>query len=910
MKNKRSTSKDRPLKPLDPILFVGEKGSTLIAPNSIQADVVGEKAFGLSCLPRAWRLPFLVVSKNLLFSYANFRSKKNQKSLVDNWAKEIVKALDGIIDSKTQEKIIIRSSGFTEGLEERGKYYSFPGVFHELPQLLTHCLKTLVADKNLKKYEIPLIIQKYIIPISAKGHLSNERRCYEEPRDWLGEFENVKKNINKPFQINLRNWRKKVVVETYIDKPLICNLSAHVKEMLEIPAAWACERGLRLHFEWVWDGKTIYIVQADQDCETNGVDPNKILYSKLNSIDKFVPKILKEITDEHTKRFNKIKNVFTYKKLGLAITKLYVLDDQTIINDLASGKISSSLRSDIQALVKGSLVIRTDIASDDINKRQMLPRTEEMRDADIALNWLKEKSTEIKKSSILEDVVFIFHNFIPALASAFAFAAPGQRKVQIEALWGLPEGLYFNSHDKYIVDTKTRREEDLIKTKIDGFSVIAKKNFKHFFVAPDETGHWGLKILKSPYDWRGTIQKEEWVKEIAFESRRIAAEEGKSLSVMWLIGVSIDEIQRKIFPWYHEPIDQRRMNRALTQRTKTPFDKTLNIKTSEDIEELRRETNKRQPTVRRVRIQLLEEKLLRNKNTLRIIGEECQKIGAVIVLEGGVLSHAYYQLMETNAIVEVVHPFSDSEDKREFNKLVRDKVSSNIEHGGEIVNTAKLSGESFLRALREKLIEEAFEVLDAIDKDSIVGELADINEVIDGILKQIDSNRDELEQKQKQKKERAGGFSEGIILLDTVNPLPSMTEQDSNETLFDVGDNMNIQKRPPVDKRALSELAHKIEKWTDKRQHLSAIENILHLEIPMTLDDWTASTSESSIDLDSESDVRAKISGKRFGSKFEIKLSIFIPPKQLEMFDVANSVQKLERAKTKKVFLENKKRKR
>ena len=149
---------------------------------------------------------------------------------------------------------------------------------------------------------------------------------------------------------------------------------------------------------------------------------------------------------------------------------------------------------------------------------------------------------------------------------------------------------------------------------------------------------------------------------------------------------------------------------------------------------------------------------------MRLIGELCQKIGAVILLEGGVLSHAYYQLMETNAIVEVLQPFEDFDDTREFNKLVRDKVALNIEQGGEIVSTVKLSGESLLRALREKLIEEAFEVLDSIDQDSIVGELADVAEVVDGILSHISVGKDKLIQRQKQKREKTGGFKNGMKL--------------------------------------------------------------------------------------------------------------------------------------------------
>src|SRR5690606_12268061 len=97
-----------------------------------------------------------------------------------------------------------------------------------------------------------------------------------------------------------------------------------------------------------------------------------------------------------------------------------------------------------------SLVIRTDIVSDDLSQKQLLPRTHEVRNFDEAKDWLiKNSSALLEKLSANSELAFIFHNFIPAEAAAFAFSAPGERKVQIEALWGIPEGLYYNSHDKY-----------------------------------------------------------------------------------------------------------------------------------------------------------------------------------------------------------------------------------------------------------------------------------------------------------------------------------------------------------------------------------------------------------------------------------------------------------------------------
>lgn len=881
MANKQTARRRFLFKPLCFLIFVSDEGTIKVPAEFVTPEKVGEKAFGLSCLPKPWTLPFIVVSDKLLSLY-NSCHESNRDQLLTRWAMHIIEAAlaAGI---KDQDPIIVRSSGCSEGLEERGKFYSSNGTLNSIFQPLKECLQKIVSDRGLDNEKIPLVIQKYVLTFSAKGHLSNERRFYEEKRDWLGEFEETRTGKGT-FQINIRNWRKKIIIGNQANEPLECNLTAHISEVLKFPAVWAYEQGLRLHLEWVWDGKTIYLVQADQEYESYGVDPTIThqLQSSLSS--DFTPKCLKVINEDHAIRYNKIRNVFTYIKLGLPFTKLYVLDDQSVINDLASGQVSSDLEADLFKLVKASLVIRMDIATDEQNELQLLPRTNEVRELDSAIAWLKE-SAGIKRRAINDEVVFIFHNFVPAISSAFAYAAPGERMVQIEALWGLPEGLYYNAHDKYTVDTKNPCGGELHHDDIERFEVRVKRFCKHFFVAPDVDGRWTTKVLKPPYDWRESIQKQEWVKEIALESRRIAEEEKKSLSIMWFVGVPSEVCSMPIFPWFHEFYDPTITSRAVTRRTKTPFDKSLIISTNKDVEELRQEAKTTHSSVRRIRIQPREEALLRDKNTLRVIGELAQKIGAIILLEGGVLSHAYYQLMQTKAIVEVCHPFGDFENKQEFNKLVRDKVPSNIEHGGEVVSKTRLSGEALLRALREKLIEEAFEVLDAIDQDSIVGELADIVEIIDEILCQLGVGRDELQKRQDKKRERTGGFQDGLVLLETKNPLLTKRGIDADAlfpdlSLKDTKDSFHI------DVREVIELSRTLGKWSDRREHQAATETILKLVVPMTRDSWAANTPE--IVTKSESDnivhAKAKITGKRSGANLQISLSIFTPQRQLKLF--------------------------
>lgn len=868
------------LNPISSVIYVSSSEIIELSFDSITSSCVGQKAFGLSCLPKFWTLPFIVISDELMLQWSG-SVPENKDKIIDCWAGKIIDATHSV-GFELNDKIIVRSSGQNEGIHDRGKYYSKKGFLNDVKNPLKFCLERLSSDQNLSGCKIPIIVQKCASPISALGHLSNERRLSEEPRDWLGVYEEPSIWAGNHFKINNRKWREKINTGKMELGELKCNLSAHISEILKYPATWGSDRKARLHFEWVWDGKTIYVVQADCENESVGVEPPKISDLKRLLPQKFTPLFLKKINSEHGKQFEKIRNVILYKKLGLMTNNLYIIDEQKVITDIAQGNLPQQLKNDLGILVKGSLVIRMDVATNDLKKRQLLPRTNEVRKLEDAIEWLIKVSSDILKEGISEEIVFIFHNFIPSVSSAFTYAAPGKRQVQIESLWGLPEGLYYNAHDKFVVDTKKADFKDIKLDELHNFVLKEGTNYKKYFISPDSDGTWRTKTVKPPYDWRRSIKYKKWLNKLAYQSRRIAEEEGKTLSIMWFIGVPKEIGKDSIIPWYHELYDPVITRRAITHRTKTPFDKSLIIKNNDDVEKLRAEVLSGTTLVRRVRIQPNDEKLLRNKETLRTLGQLAKKADAIILLEGGVLSHAYYQLMETKAIVEVKHPFPDFVDKREFNKLVRDKIPTNIESGGEVVNKARLSGEYFLRALKEKLIEEAFEVLDSIDQKAIIEELADVNELIDGILSQLKVSREELRHIQDIKRTKSGGFETGSVLLKTKNPLPTKVEV--NNPLFN-----NFKQAGKLDASLSDALMainnyRSIQKWSDRRRHPSAEETVFKLTIPMTVDNWVETSPLIKSDSEQDGTFRAKITGGRKGSKIQIEISFYIPNKQLKLF--------------------------
>lgn len=842
-----------PLIPINNIYFINLDGIKELSPDEITIGLVGEKAYGLSCIPINWTLPYFVISSDFL---------KSDLNEFEKWLTIIKNHINTMFGNI--ENIIIRSSSSNEGLLERGQLFSINDSMSNFDFLLKRYFTKFNQENKDTIKSIPLVIQKHILANSSLGHLSNERRISEQKRDWVGEFEDEFKFENKHFKIPLREWREQINFNEYLNCKLICSSKDSVKEILKIPATWATHNKLRIHYEWIWDGYFLYIVQADEEKETFGLDPTKIV--KYNFLDiNFKPTILEILDKSHANKYSKINNLFIYKNLNLTIAPLYILENKIVLKEIIDGKISIELENDLNELIKNPLMIRMDINTCK-QEKQLLPR-EEFRDISMVKKWLIEKAN-IFKDKILDekiDIGFLFHNFIPASSSAFAYANPNSRKVLIEALWGLPEGLYYNSHDKYVIDTKAIHENK----DLDNYTIESKKSYKKYFVRSNEDGVWNTEELKAPFDWKLTIpENSKWLKEIALFSKMIALKVNKPLSIMWFIDVPKEISPNQILPWHHEEFNFELVSMSKKSRKKTTFDKSFIINTLSQLLNLEKEIEENTFKIKRIHIQPMEDKLLRDKEIIEKIAYLAKKSNAIILLEGSILSHAFYQLAKTGAQVEIYHPFDEFEDKQEFNKLVRDKIPEYIEEGGEIVNIAKLEKESIVLALKDKLVEETFEVFDSNDEDELLSELADVSEVIDSILYHLNIKKESLLNKQEKKRIKVGSFLEGKILIDTENPLPNALEEKKESTLFsDLENKIREIKYNEVPKKTV------FNKYKDT-QKLSDIDRyIARITVPVSLNKWKTSLLE--IEISDGRKLEVYLENHREGSfnNFELKIN-------------------------------------
>lgn len=99
-----------------------------------------------------------------------------------------------------------------------------------------------------------------------------------------------------------------------------------------------------------------------------------------------------------------------------------------------------------------------------------------------------------------------------------------------------------------------------------------------------------------------------------------------------------------------------------------------------------------------------------------------------------------------------------------YNKLVRDNIPQIIKDSGKKCSVRILNDEEYVKALKEKIVEEAKELLEAKTSEDVIEELADLYEVVEALL--IEGKIDLLAIKKKriQKNMEKGAFDERVFL--------------------------------------------------------------------------------------------------------------------------------------------------
>jgi predicted house-cleaning noncanonical NTP pyrophosphatase (MazG superfamily) len=102
--------------------------------------------------------------------------------------------------------------------------------------------------------------------------------------------------------------------------------------------------------------------------------------------------------------------------------------------------------------------------------------------------------------------------------------------------------------------------------------------------------------------------------------------------------------------------------------------------------------------------------------------------------------------------------------RRDYNKLVRDRIPEIIRSGGKQCGIETMPEAEYRQALLEKLVEEAQEAHQAAP-DELITELADLQEVIATVLATWQLSPDLVQQVQRLRHAERGGFEQRLKLL-------------------------------------------------------------------------------------------------------------------------------------------------
>jgi predicted house-cleaning noncanonical NTP pyrophosphatase (MazG superfamily) len=821
----------RPLTPLRSITVITKEGPADFSGEEIFSEHIGWKAYGLASLPSEWVPPFFVIA-------ASCFERGDSDEAIDAWVAECI-ARFGIGEDRL---VMVRSSGSSETIQTRGRLKSMSCSPNEVVSAIRNLIPQL---SQMPGGKVHWIVQEYI-SARQKGLLSNERRLREEKRDWVAEFEPQGERRGFTQPIGIRRWRDGTDLA---ELELSCTSEFEVTLRLRRVAMWATELSTRTLFEWVWDGKAVRIVQADQAEVATGSNPRSLFPTHIPSGNLASLKVFHQARQEDYQLYSKLRNARLYGELGYHMPVFYVIDDPRVIERILFGEIPSPLEGDLVELTKRPLIIRTDGTGNASEKSEMLPRSDLLPSYAQARDWLfTDFRAQIKKSGLTHgDVCLIAHHFIPSVASAWARAEPGNRIVRVESLWGIPEGLYWYSHDTFEVDTKTVDINFGRPSKPLEYKVWEHLRYKGTFIQPQDDGKWEPYHTMPPYDWKRSISERSWLFEIAHTTRRVAECEKYAVSVMWFVDNHPQATEHKVLPWFHSKSELAGPPKAAPrQKRKSASD--ISIRNIDDWQRLQQALQSA-GHIERVVVEPIDPELIRNPDFAKELGDLAAAKKFVVELFGGILSHVYYILQSSGAQVECIDLFGAEEDVVEYNKIVRDKIPTLIEGRGERVETVQLGGNALRTALQQKLVEEAFEALDAKSGEELVGELADVQEVIKALCRTLGMNTTDIEAERKEKEKRRGGFETGLMLTKTTTPhsiqkQPTIAEppslglkmQHSSEPV--ISDVADLPAKPLYRRPDLRQVNQQLEKMFTFEVEANKIEEIKEtLEFSMPMND-------------------------------------------------------------------------
>lgn len=705
------------------------------------ASFVGGKAVGLFQLPAYWVPSFLVLTRR----FHEILSDKMALSVIEELPPDELEILTSFLSSlsRTSQRVLVRSNAAHEGSVATVGAYMSQAVPAELPAVAEAMDR--IASQAAPIPMFPLL-QSCLEP-GLLGHMSNERRVSKERSTWL--VEGFRESGPQKIKAQLSS----------TTSPLIASTESQVLgELRTVAGRLSISEETYHHCEWVWTGTRVWIVQADpRPPEITASAANSYLSSKARSSEPSTPRSehLRAVADLSEVHWKKLKRPLKFKTLGLPTAEVYILP-----GDVWSGFTKDQYEeflSDLQRMCVDPVVVRTDIAEDAEQGDLLLPTSSPSTDPAVLLSFMETTADHFRGMDLNDqNWAFLIARIVKARASAMVYAQPQGQWAQVDALWGFPDGLLHLPHDTYFCPRSTGEIQRTIRHK--GKCLLGAD------------GAWKMETVGPPFDWSEVLADSE-IRTVARWALEIADDLRQEVQLMVLARIGGERGPDACLPWHFTNL---KLPRHPESSTIPQYTALGTIGSRSDLERFRQQGKTTE--IKGYLVQP-EAELMRDSLFLSDVASLAASTGLPIYFEGSLLGHAYYLMAREGA---AVIPLSEAHAPGQliaYHKLVRDQIPAIIRRSRGVATVRFLDKAEALVLLRQKLIEEAYELWEA-DAASLVEELADIIEVIDSLREHSGISVEELSGARDAKRAARGGFQDLVFLEETEARPLDLTAED------------------------------------------------------------------------------------------------------------------------------------
>ena len=719
--------------------------SALGSPDPI---VIGGKAAGLLTVPGDWTPDFVVLGRCFRALWEGRGAAELLR--VDRRASELIDQL--ILRARQSERvdgIMVRSNSPAEMMNRRR------GAFRSLSvpvdrERVVAAIDEVLAQDGPGDEPVFAVVQLHA-HVQARGHLSNERRVSERASYWL---------VEEDDRADLRQRPRPLKARAAGDIRLDARNRREVFGCLRHAAHRLRGGRDRVHCEWVWDGARVWIVQRD----AMPGEPSPVTARYLRSTEAVAEpdpmpalRCIRPLPDAESTRWSKVSKPMVFKTLGMPAAPVFFLSGADFLRDARGA--GSIVREDLVELVaaRAPLVIRCDLLRECRRSDLSLPTSNPSSNPDELLGFMAGVSEKFDRDGLdPESWALLPAWLVPARASVMVHARPGGQLMHLDALWGFPDGVGLLPHDTYFHRVDTENIESAVR-------------FKGSCLLWSEEEGWTFRSVPSPFDWRAVLDESE-MRTASRWAQRLSDHLQHEVQLMALARIGGQRGPGAMLPWHYTNLAVQRP--SISHVRAAPLVSVATVRAAADLE------SSALADARGIDLRPSVEHR-RDPAFMSAIGRLAADRGIPVYFEGSVLGHAYYQLREAGAEVVPVGLADPDVVTDEYNKIVRDRMPEIIRLGGATLRFSRASPDMAVELLKQKLVEEAVEV-SASEGEGLIGELADLAEVIQALCSRTGVSPEEIEALRRAKQRSRGGFEE-LFYLEATSPDAATARSRSDE---------------------------------------------------------------------------------------------------------------------------------